>query len=131
VAAAQLARLGIHTEPLIDAPPTAPRAPVVAAVEAEGAPTTPHSLPVASPPRAPAQRAPRLPEVARIGDRVLLPDLRGLSVEEVRKITAKHGLAVEVSGNGRAIAQEPPPGTVVAVRGARIHVRFSAPGGRI
>jgi len=129
VAAAQLARLGIHTEALIDAPPTAPRAPVVAAVDAEGPPTPPHSLPVASPPRAPAQRTQRLPEVARIGDRVLLPDLRGLSVAEVRQITAKHGLVVEFSGNGRAIAQEPPPGTVVAARGARIRVRFSASGG--
>ena len=72
----------------------------------------------------------RLPEVARIGNRVLLPDLSGLSVAEVREITAKHGLAVEVSGSGRAIAQEPPPGTVVAARGARIRVRFDASGGR-
>ena len=130
VAAAQLARLGIHTEPLVDAPAAGarPPEPAVAAVEAEGEP--PGSLPVARPPRPPAERLQRLPEVARIGDRVLLPDLRGLSVAEVREITAKHGLAVDVSGKGRAIAQEPPPGTVVAARGARIRVRFDASGGR-
>jgi hypothetical protein len=68
------------------------------------------------------------PEVARFGDRVLLPDFQGLSVAEVREITARHGLRVEISGGGRAIAQDPPPGTVVVTRGARIRVRFGAVG---
>ena len=69
---------------------------------------------------------PQLAELARVGDRVLLPDFEGMSVAQVREITARHGLAVEISGNGRAIAQEPPPGTVVGVHGARIRVRFGA-----
>jgi cell division protein FtsI (penicillin-binding protein 3) len=112
VAAAQLARLGIHTQPLVDAPP--PPAAVASAP------------PVEAPPEPGVARP--LPEVARIGDRVLLPDFQGLSVAEVRQITARHGLAVEVSGDGRAIAQEPPPGTVVVARGARIRVRFGTGG---
>ena len=82
--------------------------------------------PPAAAPKPVARQA--LPEVARIGDRVLLPDFGGLSVAEVRQITARHGLEVEVSGNGRAVAQDPPPGTVVAARGARVRVRFGAAG---
>jgi len=31
---------------------------------------------------------------------------------------------VAISGSGRAVAQDPPPGTIVASRGARIQVRF-------
>jgi hypothetical protein len=61
----------------------------------------------------------------------LLPDFQGLSVAEVRQITARHGLAVEISGNGRAVAQDPPPGTVVVARGARVRVRFGAAGDEI
>jgi hypothetical protein len=66
-----------------------------------------------------------------MGDRVLLPDFQGLSVAEVREITARHGLAVEISGGGRAVAQDPPPGTVVVARNARIRVRFGASGDEI
>jgi cell division protein FtsI (penicillin-binding protein 3) len=121
-AAAQLARLGIHTAPLVDAPAPSPAA-VAAASRREdpgrgrGAPE-PEAAVLARP----------IPEVARMGDRVLLPDFQGLSIAEVREITARHGLAVEISGGGRAIAQDPPPGTVVAARGARIRVRFGALG---
>jgi beta-lactam-binding protein with PASTA domain len=56
---------------------------------------------------------------------VLLPDLRGLTVDEVKRITAEGALAVEISGSGRAIAQEPPPGTVLAAREGRVRVRFA------
>jgi cell division protein FtsI (penicillin-binding protein 3) len=108
VAAAQLARLGILTEPR----PSAARTPAVAA---------------GPPPRA---RTP-LPEVVRMEGRVLMPDLLGLGVDEVREITAKHDLEVEISGSGRAIAQDPPPGTVVAEHGVRIRVRFEKGGGQI
>jgi cell division protein FtsI (penicillin-binding protein 3) len=114
VAAAQLARLGILTEPAAPAPspvtPTETR--VVKAV-------TP------APPALQPSAAPRtLPEPERLDDRVLLPDLRGLTVAEVKAITARADLAVEISGSGRAVAQEPPPGTVVAARATRIRVRF-------
>jgi hypothetical protein len=131
VAAAQLARLGVQTEPAIDLPA---RTPAVAA-RAPAAPAASVPKQVARPTPAlaarklVAQRA--LPEVAAIGDRVLLPDFQGLSVAEVRQITARHGLRVEISGKGRAIAQDPPPGTVVAARGVRVRVRFRAAGDEI
>jgi stage V sporulation protein D (sporulation-specific penicillin-binding protein) len=63
-------------------------------------------------------------EVARLADRVLLPDLRGLTVAEVQAVSKQARLPVEISGSGRAVAQSPPPGTVVAASEARIQVRF-------
>ena len=59
--------------------------------------------------------------------RVMLPDLLGLSVAEVRRIAAEMPLTVEISGRGRAVDQQPPPGTVVSTRTSRIHVRFAKP----
>ncbi len=126
VAAAQLARLGIETEPAIDLP-ARPAAVVARAPVAEPRVARPAAP---EPPRK-AAIARALPEVAAIGDRVLLPNFEGLSVAEVRRITARHGLDVEVSGRGRAIAQDPPPGTVVAARGTRVRVRFGATGDEI
>jgi cell division protein FtsI (penicillin-binding protein 3) len=122
-AAAQLARLGIHTAPLVDAPAPSPPAVVVAAFE-----EAPAAAGAARPAAVRALHAEPGAEVARMGDRILLPDFQGLSVAEVRQITARHGLAVEISGGGRAIAQDPPPGTVVVARGARIRVRFGGLG---
>ncbi len=119
VAAAQLARVGIRTEPEVAAP--------AARALAERVEAPPERGRVPRPPEPPAP-ARLLPEVARMGDRVLLPDFQGLSVAEVREITARHGLAVEISGGGRAIAQDPPPGTVILARGARIRVRFESSG---
>jgi stage V sporulation protein D (sporulation-specific penicillin-binding protein) len=55
---------------------------------------------------------------------VLLPDLLGMTVEEVQQITTQSTLALEVSGSGRAVAQDPPPGTIVASGSTRIRVRF-------
>ena len=63
-------------------------------------------------------------EVARVDDRVLLPDFRGFTVAEVRQIAASSQLAIHITGSGRAIAQEPPPGTVLAVGGGPVRVRF-------
>ncbi len=127
VAAAQLARVGIHTEPEVDAPAPRQAAPAVSAVAeapAERTRTVARAAPA-------AVSARPLPQLAAMGDRVLLPDFQGLSVAEVREITARHGLAVEISGGGRAIAQDPPPGTVVVARGARIRVRFGTSGDEI
>lgn len=123
IAAAQLARLGIHTEPELDVPSRPPAA--VARAETSGA--TPARKAVRPAP-APAVAARPLPEVAKIGDRILLPDFKGLSAAEVREITAKHGLEVKISGKGRVTSQDPPPGTVVATRSARIRVRLGAGG---
>jgi cell division protein FtsI (penicillin-binding protein 3) len=127
VAAAPHARVGIHTEPLVDAPARPPAEPVLAVAAA-----APRERLRAAAVPAPVPVSPRpLPELASMGDRVLLPDFQGLSVAEVRQITARHGLAVEISGGGRAIAQDPPPGTVIVARSARIRVRFGASGDEI
>jgi cell division protein FtsI (penicillin-binding protein 3) len=127
VAAAQLTRFGIATQPTLS-PLGAPLV-QIAKAKAAAAPTSPVRAsppPVAAPP--PPRRA---LEVARVEDRVLLPDFRGFTVAEVRQIAATSQLDVNISGSGRAIAQEPPPGTVLAIGGARVQVRFEpgAPAG--
>jgi membrane peptidoglycan carboxypeptidase len=123
VAAAQLSRMGISTEPAVQTAGTK-----LAAIPA-AVPSEPAQAPAAPPP-APDP----LPAVAaepdrfvRLDDRILLPDFRGLSRKEVTEITAKSGLDVDLLGWGRVIAQDPPPGTVVAVREGRVKIRFAAP----
>jgi hypothetical protein len=116
VAAAQLARFGIATRPLVAPPPSSPLVQVAQQTPAPR-PAAPRPAPVSAPP-------PRSLEVARVEDRVLLPDFRGFTVAEVRQIAASSQLAVHVVGSGRAIAQEPPPGTVLAIGGAPVRVRF-------
>jgi cell division protein FtsI (penicillin-binding protein 3) len=105
----------------VSAPPkaavTAPRAkPAPAAREADRSATR-------SEPR-PASR--EASGVVRLGDRVLLPDFRGLTPEQVRAQLAAHGIALQVSGSGRAVAQDPGPGTIV--RGGSVRVRFGLGG---
>ncbi len=130
VAAAQLASFGIVTGPLVAPAPAATR---VAAAErpadvAAGTTRAPVTRPAKIRPAGPAGSRP-LPELARLNDRVLLPDFRGLTVAEVRQITARSRVALEISGRGRAVSQQPPPGTVVAVRETRVQVRFAEHGG--
>ena len=72
-----------------------------------------------------------MPALARLADRVLLPDLRGLTVAEVKAITAQAHLAVEISGSGRAVSQDPLPGTIIAARDTQIQVRFELGAGPI
>ena len=156
VAAAALARDGILTEPELPLPEWAradwvppwkvgkpkpaakPAAPAVAS-----APPKPAPRPVAkrseptrgSAPRAPsavaaADRAHSRPAsggVAKLEDRILVPDFRGLTPEQVRRELSGHGVALQVSGSGRAVAQEPAPGTIL--RGGSVRVRFAAAGG--
>jgi len=55
---------------------------------------------------------------------VLLPDFLGLTVSEVRQLTHDAALTVTISGHGRAVQQDPPPGTVVTASAGRVHVRF-------
>ncbi len=50
---------------------------------------------------------------ASLGDRMLLPDFSGLSVDEVTRITESARLIVRVRGRGRALRQDPAPGTIV------------------
>ena len=96
------------------------------------APAAPVARPVPAP--APVSSAPPASEpieMARVEDRVLLPDFRGFTVAEVQQIAASSQLAVRISGSGRAISQDPPPGTVLAVGAASVKVRFepAAPAG--
>jgi cell division protein FtsI (penicillin-binding protein 3) len=131
VAATQLARFGIFTEPEGAAPVvrTAAHDPAGAG---DGAAVARAAVAAGPEPAAVSAAAPRPAEPARRGapeakpapgpqrelpsfrDRVLLPDFRGLTVAEVMRITESSGLHVKVSGHGRAVRQDPPPGTVVA-----------------
>jgi membrane peptidoglycan carboxypeptidase len=145
VARSQLAAQGIHVEsaptlvasappapaveedaggePDVSAPPPAPR---VAALRPDAAavrPTSPApaprkpSSPGTPPPASAPAPAASAQELASFRGRVLLPDFRGLSLEEVTRITAGQGLQVMVQGNGRVVAQEPPPGTILPAGG--------------
>jgi hypothetical protein len=67
--------------------------------------------------------------LAHDGNRVLLPDFRGLSVNEVRRLTEGSSLALEILGEGRAVSQEPEPGTIVAGTGTRVRIRFARSAG--
>jgi cell division protein FtsI (penicillin-binding protein 3) len=127
VAAAQLTRYGIFTEPqrrgVVRAPEvrvarTAPLPPVSAA------PAKTVSRPQ---PAAPSRPRPAVVEkLVGLDDRVLLPDFRGLTVAEVRQMTAGGQLEVKISGEGHAVTQEPPPGTVFALNGTPVRIRFEA-----
>jgi cell division protein FtsI (penicillin-binding protein 3) len=76
-----------------------------------------------------ASEATSLPSgaTARLDDRILLPDFRGLTPEQVLRELTGLGIVLQVSGSGRAVAQEPAPGTIV--RGGAVRVRFAAAGG--
>lgn len=109
VASAQLARLGIVTEPARRRP-AAPAEPVVVAATAPAA-TTP---------------TPRTVEpLTSDGRAFFLPDLRGLTVAEVMAISKAGRLDVEIVGSGRVVAQEPDPGTVLRGARRRLTVRFA------
>jgi hypothetical protein len=96
----------------------------VAAAKAAAVPAAPKRPAAKAAPAPAAAPSPGAREIASFRDRVLLPDFRGLSVEEVTRITAGHGLRVKVQGRGRAIAQEPPPGTILPA-GAEVQVDFA------
>ena len=144
VASSQLRRLGIVTEPQLQTVKVAarqqPSAPARGPSQA-AAPAPPKAAPPkTAPPKKVAARkkaatpapeiphtAPAPPLVAR-GNRILVPDFLGLTPEEVKGITSGSGLQIELLGEGRAIAQEPDPGTILA-SSSRIRVRFSGAGG--
>ena len=120
VSAAQLAHLGIITHPEPLAPGRAPSEMMLA----ENHDPEPTAVQPSAPRRSPAPAHPPL-EVARIGDRVFMPDFRGYSLPEVRQITAAHALDLQASGLGRAVEQRPAPGTVLANGERRVYVRFT------
>ncbi len=106
-----------RTAPPASARPTAP-APTVAAAP----PPSPAATGASSRPEAPASTL----EITAFGDRVLLPDFRGLSKSEVIQVTAANGLRVTLSGDGLAVRQDPPPGSVVAAGSETVRIEFSA-----
>jgi len=144
VARSQLAQQGIHVEstpaliasaalpaegsdadaddaaPHVSAPPPVARAAATPRQAPAPRPVV-AAAPVPKPAPAPKRATPASRddvEVASFRGRVLLPDFRGLSLEEVTRITAGQGLQVKVQGRGRAVAQEPPPGTILPAGGA-------------
>jgi len=64
------------------------------------------------------------PTVARLGDRLLIPDFRGLTPAQVKRVTARVPLEVKLMGHGRAVWQEPAPGTILGNEAAPVRVRF-------
>jgi cell division protein FtsI (penicillin-binding protein 3) len=118
VASALLTHMGVATEPLLDANGQ----PLRTAGNAPAATPPPVSTP---PPGAPSGDA-----VAQDAGRLLVPDLHGKTVAEVKEITAGVPVELEVLGRGRAVAQEPDPGTVLSSGRTRLRVRFQEPGGR-
>ena len=55
------------------------------------------------------------PSVSSIGDRVLLPDLRGLTLQQIEEIAARFPFALEWEGEGYVTTQDPAPGSVVGI----------------
>ena len=158
VAAAQLTRYGIFTEPERRLAP--PRSTVIVARSepppaVSAAPKKPAPLPQRSAahssksktahaskskaghsPKSNAERASKpsatsplestaIERLTSLGDRVLLPDFRGRTVAEVQRMTAGR-IDVKITGQGRAVAQRPPPGTVFALNSGPVTVRFEA-----
>jgi hypothetical protein len=140
VAAAQLARHDILTEPEIEppAPAPAPRPPLPAPqLRAEAAPpaaVAAASVAAARPAAGGAAHRGAL-RVEQLGDRLLVPDFSGLSPGEIRRATAGTGLRVEFDGDGTAVGQHPAPGTILGSGAGVVRVRFrpspgAAPAGR-
>jgi cell division protein FtsI (penicillin-binding protein 3) len=140
VAAAHLTRLGLPTRAL-HGMATGKRAPRDVRRAARRAPDRSPGRPAtaAVPPSSAAKAAarpkpvPELPSgpaaakaIVQLGARTLLPDFRGLSVAEVRRLTEGTPLVLELSGAGLAVAQEPEPGTILAGKVQRVRVRFAS-----
>jgi membrane peptidoglycan carboxypeptidase len=128
VAGSMLTHLGIPTEPLL----------------AETPKTRTAAAGPAAAPDAQAQRRPAAKvggnaadgddesiagDVTQEDGRLLVPDLRGLTVDQVKRVVARVPVELEVFGRGRAVAQEPDPGTVLPGGRTRLRVRFAEPGG--
>ena len=131
IAAAQLTRYAIFTEPerkrAVPSPPTVVVAATATLPPISAAPPSRVKQTAQAPPRAPSARKPVvLEEILRLEDRVLLPDFRGRTVAEVKQMTAAGQLQVKISGRGRAVKQTPPPGTVFALRSGPVHIHFEA-----
>ena len=61
-------------------------------------------------------------------DRVLLPDFRGMPRSQVQQVTAAGGMRVELRGEGVALSQDPPPGSVLLTERDTVKVLFGPSG---
>ncbi|MBI4238854.1 MAG: transpeptidase family protein [Deltaproteobacteria bacterium] len=85
-----------------------------------------HQSPVTShQPRVPADDA-VVGFVRQDGDRIIVPNLVGLSLREVVRLTGEVPVALKVKGAGRAITQSPLPGTVLTAE-RPMEVEFGLP----
>jgi len=125
VAAAQLARYDIMTEPEVApaTPPAAPAEPALPApqLRAEAEPPAVSELAEAD---RPAPRREAGLRVEQLGGQMLVPDFSGRSLDEVRRATAGTGMRVELLGEGSAVGQDPAPGTILVGSGV-VRVRFA------
>lgn len=113
-AAAILTHMGIPTAPVLD-PNGQPLTRVAAAAaSAKSLPPVAAGLASADP-----QSGTQVED-----DRRLVPDLHGMTIEEVKQATAGVPVELEIIGRGRAVAQKPDPGTVLAGSRTRLQVRF-------
>ncbi len=126
VAGALLTQLGIPTEPLL--------APASTTQTASAAPT---AKPKAAPQHDPGETdALTLASDHALDDalaseagHLLVPDLYGLTVAEVKRVVSRAPVELEIFGRGRAVKQEPDPGTVLSDGRTRLRVSFAEPGG--
>jgi hypothetical protein len=149
MASAQLARYGIVTEPESAAPRYTPsiesETPMLVAATSSAeppetdSPVAGHIAPAVSAPpisktakatpapkrRAKAVNAPR-PQVVSLGDRMFLPDFRGMTPAQVMDVTARTALDVKMTGSGRAVTQEPAAGTILASRQELVFIHFES-----
>ena len=123
VASAQLVQFGIDTIP--QPRNSIPDSPTLVAARASAAPATAAHTAERVDAGSTVGSNRDLPEIMQLGSSVLMPDLTGLSIAQVRKITAETRLVVELSGSGWAVSQEPSPGTVMYGHGPVLRVRFS------
>ena len=80
----------------------------------------------AAKPAAPAVSAP--PPVHSFRDRVLIPDFLGMPRSQVAQVTQAGGLRVELRGEGVALSQDPPPGSVVLSERDTVKILFGPSG---
>jgi cell division protein FtsI (penicillin-binding protein 3) len=133
VAAAQLARHDILTEPVLPAPGTpAETKPELPApqlrADARPLPALDAPLALGSDPALEEAVSDARLRVEQLGRQFLVPDFSGRSLAEVRHATAGTGLQIEIDGEGTAIEQDPAPGTILDAAGSVVRVRFGGPG---
>jgi hypothetical protein len=63
---------------------------------------------------------------SRTAKSVLVPEFRGATVSEAKRLAAEYTVDVELNGVGLAVTQDPAPGTILTGSRRVVRVRFSA-----